>query len=177
MLQEIYFQIGRSLMSTLGFKSPTANYARSTDEYDMNETPLDWILQNQAANAMLAQQLVDVRHRDLPQRVVQSIARSENDANSDDDPSADCIKLLVCKSAPIIWGMQRAVFDRIDGKNINDSDVDNDYSNRTGNGGSRDGYQNGINEYFKYLPNVTEFKKHGDGCERRYTGCKIFPST
>lgn len=155
-------------MSTFGFKSPAQGYARNADDAT-SETPLDWILDQQSTNSLLSQQLLDVRNRNLPQQVVQSISGSD----AGEDGSADCIKLLVCKSAPIIWGMQRAVFERIDGtadeKTVSDDDRETVEMNNN--------KQNKINDYFKYLPAVAEFKKHGDACEDRYTRCKIFSWT
>lgn len=156
-------------MSTFGFKSPTPNIARSADD-TITGTPLDWILNQQPVSSLLSQQLLDVRHRDLPQQVVQSIARAEDDTG--ENASTDCIKLLVCKSAPIIWGMQRAVFESIDGKSKNEAvDAANDNGDEATHTRNK---ANTINEYFKYLPGVDEFKQHGDGCEDRYSGCKIF---
>lgn len=151
-------------MSTFGFKPPTATLARSSDD-EITGTPLDWILDQQASNSMLSQQMQHLRERNLPQQVVQSIVRAENESGA--SGSADCVKLLVCKSAPIIWGMQRAVFERIDGKT--EADANEEGGSTTKLSG------NGIDEYFKYLPSVTEFKKHGNACEDRYSGCKVFP--
>ena len=79
----------------------------------------------------------------------------------DNDGDAECIKLLVCKTSPLIWGMQRACNDSIDPDEQTD---DIDESNGKG-----------LNSFYKYLPDMQEFSLHGDACESRYNGCKILP--
>lgn len=154
-------------MSTFGVKSRNLNYARSLDETTNQSagSPFDWIMENQLTNTALAQQLANVRDKKLPEQVIQSIVNSA----LGDDGQADCIKLLVCKSAPIIWGMQRAIFEP---KNASDKANDGNVNDENGSNDKKSG--NRLDEYFKYLPTVTEFKDHGDECEQRYNGCKIY---
>lgn len=62
-----------------------------------------------------------------------------------------------CKTSPFIWGMQKAVSDRMDDEpdeNIGKADR--------------------VSSLFKYIPDVDEFKMNADGCENRYTNCKIY---
>lgn len=117
------------------------------------DNSFDWILEKQATNSIFSKQLDDAKDKNLPQRIVRSI---DDDRN---DPNTACIKLLLCKSAPIIRGMQRAVLDNNDSKEEVDEKVD---------GGNR------LDVFFKHLPDVEEFKKHGYECGIRYSDCKIF---
>lgn len=69
-----------------------------------------------------------------------------------------------------MWGMQRAIFDRTDGSQTDTAD------DRSTNGDDRDDKKSGnrLEAYFKYLPEVAEFKNHGDACEDRYNACNIY---
>lgn len=147
------------------------NQARSIDE-PPNETiddPFGWMLQQQDSSQALDQQLEGARDTNLPERLVESIANGLLGFAESRGEQTDCIKLLVCKSAPIIRGMQRAITERIDGSsNANGKDED-------GQGATTENPNaNRIDEYFKHLPDVTEFKNHGDSCETRYADCKVF---
>lgn len=82
-------------------------------------------------------------------------------STEDKDGDSDCIKLLVCKTSPIIWGMQKACNDSIDQDGqTNEIDVNN---------------RKGLNSFYKYLPDMQEFSSHGDACDSRYNGCKVLP--
>lgn len=74
---------------------------------------------------------------------------------------ANCIKLLVCKISPLIWGMQRAC------NNTIEPDEQTDEIDESNN--------RGLNSFYKYLPDMQEFSSHGDACESRYDGCKVLP--
>lgn len=100
--------------------------------------------------------MVDVRNKSLPQRLVEIVGTFEERTGE-----ADCIKLLLCKSAPFVWGMQRAISERIDG--TDEEELDEENQQKT----------NRIDAFFKYLPEVREFRQHGDSCEDRYTECKV----
>lgn len=121
------------------------------------DNSFDWILEKQSKNPMLSKQLLDVQHKSLPQRIVRSI----DDGN---ETNTACIKLLLCKCAPFVWGMQKAVFD----KNDSGDDVESEEK-------VNDEKSNRLDGFFKHLPDVEEFKKHGHECEIRYKDCKIFP--
>lgn len=75
---------------------------------------------------------------------------------------ADCVKQLLCKSAPIVWGMQRSIGNRIDGV------VDEE----TGDG-AKTKHGNRLDGFFRYLPEMAEFRSNGGECERRYTECEL----
>lgn len=128
------------------------------------DNSFDWILRKQSTNSMFSKQLIDVKDKNLPQRIVRSI----DDGKSSESDTA-CTKLLLCKCAPIIWGMQRAVFDKNDANDDADADTDEKIDDDKAKGVNR------LDGFFKHLPDVEEFKKHGYECEIRYSDCKIFP--
>lgn len=124
------------------------------------DNSFDWILKKQSTNSMFSKQLIDVKDKNLPQRIVRSI-----DSGKGSDSDTACTKLLLCKCAPIIWGMQRAVFDKNDSNDDADEKIDEDKATGV----------NRLDGFFKHLPDVEEFKKHGYECEIRYSDCKVFP--
>lgn len=97
-----------------------------------------------------------MRDRDLPQRLVNIVAELERRPGE-----ADCVKQLLCKSAPIVWGMQRSIGNRIDGVVADGAD---DAALR---GANR------LDGYFRYLPEMAEFRTNGGECERLYKDCEF----
>lgn len=120
-------------------------------------SPLDWILQSKSP--ALAHTLNELRNASLPESLVHMITSNLDKT----DGNADCVKLLVCKTSPLIWGMQRACNATIDG------DEQMDEVAESGNAGK------GLNSFYRYLPDLHEFSSHGDACEARYQGCKLLP--
>ncbi len=118
-------------------------------------SPLDWILQ--IKSPILTHSLNELRNASLPENLVEMFTSME-----DKEGDADCVKLLVCKTSPLIWGMQRACNATIDPDDQAD-EIDD------GNNGK------GLNSFYKYLPDMQEFSSHGDACESRYDGCKVLP--
>lgn len=173
-------QIGRSLASTFGgvgsINIPTAGSRQFSDNNRPRslsfENPFDWILNQQTNNEHLSNQMVSIHDKTLPERLAKSI----DDKSERNDSTKDCIKLLLCKSAPFVWGMQRAITTRTSNKNtdpghyedeVDENDGGNDTQRRTQTDNRLDGF-------FKHMPSVDEFKSHGDACEARYTACNIF---
>lgn len=155
------FQIGRSLMSSIGTGiAPGINagslfpQGRSLD-YNY---PLNWMIENQSGNEGVSKQLSDLRDKGLVERLARDI-----NGSSAKEGNTDCVQLMLCKVAPIVWGMQKAVFNRED---IGGVDGGEEKEKTQGNR---------LDSYFKHLPEVDEFKHHGDVCEERYTKCKVFP--
>lgn len=130
------------------------------------DNAFEWIYKQSNNNPVLAKYMSAMLDKDLPENVVRLI--DENNANLDGMVAAnvDCVKLLICKSAPIIWGMQEAV-----SKQVNDSADGNADDEKADNGVEN---EDRVNAFFKYLPDVKVFESHGDGCERRYASCNIF---
>lgn len=156
-------------MSTFtGAHPPVPNSRRTTETEQAMHNPFDWIVEKQSSDNELSSQLDALQHRDLTERVVRSI--DENDIRN--ETNTDCIKLLLCKSAPFVWGMQRAIATKIQDKSA-------DYVNReeesVSDAEGREGDTNtGINAFFKHLPDVEEFKNHGDACEAQYKFCTLY---
>lgn len=130
-----------------------------------NGSPLDWILDSKSP--MLASILSGVRDRRLPDRMIAAIGALERRPGE-----VGCIKLLLCKCAPFVWGMQQSIGERLDGadpkttadKDDDDNDDDDGDDNNDASGGR-------LSEFFKHLPRLEEFRKNGDECERRHAAC------
>lgn len=138
------------------------HYPRNSRNMMIEGTPLDWVLENQSSP--FQKMLSEVRDRNLPQRIEEMVGKMENTVGE-----ADCLKLLVCKSAPFVWGMQRAINDRLD--NGNDETVDDDDNNDANNEVNPN--ESRLYTFFKYLPDLREFMINGKSCESKYTDCKL----
>lgn len=119
-------------------------------------TPIDWILNN--PNENLGNLLKQIRDNKLPQYLIEMVEKIEGKQGD-----GDCVKLLLCKSAPFIWGMQKAIIERIDG--VLADDADNEVILKK---------KDRMSQMFKHIPELDEFKIHGDACELRYSKCIIF---
>lgn len=103
-------------------------------------TPLDWISKNTA----LADIIEAAKDPELPENLITNI----KDQTSDEETG--CIQLLLCKSSPLLWGMQRAI-----------------------NGSAPKEEATGTSAMFKYLPNLDELAEHGDKCEEKFPTCYL----
>ncbi|KAG4067928.1 hypothetical protein HA402_010614 [Bradysia odoriphaga] len=148
----VSYEIGRSLVASFTDKftskedtteSPPPSARKLSDG-----SPLDWLLQ--IKSPILTNTMNELRNSSLPERLV--------DMFEEKDGNTDCIKLLVCKMSPLIWGMQRACNATIEPEEQTD-EVD------VGNNGK------GLNSFYKYLPDMQEFSTHGDACESRRPTC------
>ncbi|XP_037029216.1 uncharacterized protein LOC119069263 [Bradysia coprophila] len=148
--------IGRSLVASFTDKftakedtteSPPPSARKLSDG-----SPLDWFLQ--IKSPILTNTMNELRNSSLPERLV--------DMFEEKDGNTDCIKLLVCKMSPLIWGMQRACNATIEPEEQTD-EIDVGINGK------------GLNSFYKYLPDMQEFSTHGDACESRYDGCKVAP--
>lgn len=157
-------------MSTFtGANPPVVNSRRNTDsEPQAMNNPFDWIVEKQTSDNELSGQLEELQHRDLTERMVRSI----DDGNIRNETNTDCIKLLLCKSAPFVWGMQRAIGTQIREKSGDYEDIEEE--NDANSNGRESDANTGLNAFFKHLPNVEEFKNHGDACEAQYKLCTLY---
>lgn len=156
-------------MSTFaGVNSSAANSRRTTDTEPPMNNPFDWIVEKQATDNELSIQMDSIQHRDLTERMVRSI--DEKDIRN--ETNTDCIKLLLCKSAPFVWGMQRSIATQIDEKSAGYANRE-DENDSEFNGRESD-TNTGLNAFFKHLPDAEEFKNHGDACEAQYKLCSIY---
>ncbi|XP_030373411.1 uncharacterized protein LOC115623272 [Scaptodrosophila lebanonensis] len=130
-------------------------------------TPIDWFLQRPGKHTKkLVQQIMD---RELPDRIVNMIEQRENDPDGGD---AGCLKLLMCKSSPIIWGMQKSLKQRL--RRSLPTEKEEEEEDPKGNDEteqeSNSYFNTGI--FFQHLPSIAEFREHGEQCEARYAiGC------
>lgn len=131
------------------------------------ENAFEWIFEQSNKNPLLAKYMTAMLDKDLPENIVKLFDENNEKLDGMGATNVDCVKLLICKSAPIIWGMQEAV-----SKQMNDSDDENAENDEKEDNHAED--DDRVNAFFKYLPDVKVFQSHGDGCERRYTSCKIF---
>lgn len=153
-------------------ESSTADDAANEEQRPTEESPLNWILNSKAPQLQLT--MVDVRDKELPQRLVDYLssidANNKSSARENDGaaaaaapPSTECVKLVMCKGAPIIWGMQRAIAAREEQQQQQDEDV---VAAAQG-----DPLRKRIDAFFQYLPELKEFEFHGEMCEQRYKEC------
>jgi len=75
--------------------------------------------------------------------------------------SADCVLMLFCKMKPFIWGMQKALNDKLSGKEHTMNKKRTEEPDK-------------IAIFFEYLPTFDEFKTNSVTCEDDYKGCKLF---
>ncbi|XP_020817138.1 uncharacterized protein LOC110190823 [Drosophila serrata] len=111
-------------------------------------SPIDWFLQR--PDRYSKRLLKDIMDRDLPEHIVDIIEAKEEKGNGQ---KAGCLKLLMCKSQPIIWGMQDSLKKRLAGEAEEDEDTDSYFNKQI---------------FFKYLPKIEDFREHGASCEKKY---------
>lgn len=134
------------------------------------DNAFDWILDKSKQSPFLAQQLNVMLDKELPDRIINYI---DDGNNKDQQQETDCIKLLICKIGPIIRGMQRAVSKKMNNDESETNEPDeNPSDDNAGREAPEQDYR--LNAFFKYLPNVNEFRDNGDICENRFSSCKIF---
>lgn len=78
---------------------------------------------------------------DLPERVIEYVKERSLDEDS------GCIQQLICKGAPLVWGMQKALKLKPDEQ------------------------MKGKGALFGYFPKLEEVEEHADKCEKKYPYC------
>lgn len=73
----------------------------------------------------------------------------------------DCVLMLFCKLKPFIWGMQRALNDRLEEKNNSNGKYSFEEPER-------------VAVFFQYLPTFDEYKRNSAACEVENKRCKLF---
>lgn len=167
-------------------RSLTENSEQPKESTQMWDNAINWILNQSKTNAYLSQQIEIMLDRNLPDRIVQLVDDGNDGSGAAaaalSRKSTDCIKQLLCKTAPFIWSMQRAVSAKINTDSdteTNETDADDDddavgasSSDARSETTADDDYR--LNTFFKYLPTDKEFIKHGVTCENQYYDCKLF---
>ncbi|KAL3267398.1 hypothetical protein HHI36_011527 [Cryptolaemus montrouzieri] len=111
-------------------------FLRSEVEKLPSGSPFEWVRDKPEVKSQLSYMTNPV----LPNDIIEYIKERSLDENT------DCIQLLICKSSPFIWGMQRS----LSGENSTVS---------------------GVQALFQFLPTVDEFLKNGDKCEKQHPYC------
>lgn len=154
----------------------TERNRRLSDDDDNDESgssfwdnTLAWILERSRSNEFLSQQVDTMLDRSLPERLVNMVDNGNDDETSTNEQT-DCIKQLLCKTAPFIWGMQKAVTAQMNNSNVETTAADDSKDEKN----ARDDEDERTNVFFKFLPTVDEFKDNGITCEDLYKRCKLF---
>lgn len=163
-------------------RSLNENNAQPKESTQIWDNAINWILNQSKTNTYLSQQIELMLDRNLPDRIVQLV----DDGNGAAAAAAlsrqrtDCIKQLLCKTAPFIWSMQRTISAKINtdsdtDANETDADVDassSDANRETTATDDDDDYR--LKTFSKFLPTDKEFIKHSVICEKQYYDCKLF---
>lgn len=109
-----------------------------------------------------------IRDRDLPERLIAGIGALEQRTDE-----AGCIKLLLCKCAPFVWGMQRSIAERLDGVDGSTSTASADNAKQPHDAPNNDdgSFTARLDGFFKHLPALSKFRENGAECERRHAAC------
>lgn len=138
------------------------------------ENAIDWIFQQSKSNPLISQHLDTMLDKNLPDRIVELVDYDDDNGDGTGDgmkpkTNTDCIKQLLCKTAPFIWGMQNAISTK-----ISDTDAEPNEADDASSTSPPDNVDDRLNAFYKYLPSIAEFTKHGMTCENQYKNCKIF---
>nr|XP_014097342.1 uncharacterized protein LOC106622629 [Bactrocera oleae] len=120
-------------------------------------TPIDWYLEN--PDEGMRRTLDDALDTRLTDRITEMIEYVEKR----DGGQGGCLKLLMCKSSPIIWGMQRSVSERVTGKVANTTE-----EAASGKEKAKPKKLFSTDVFFAHFPTMEEFRKHGAVCEERF---------
>lgn len=163
--------MGAKPNENIGITDRTRRFENENTDEEANpiwDNTIGWILDQSKSSKFLSEKIDVMLDKSLPERLV-DLVDNENDETAPNE-NINCVKQLLCKTAPFIWGMQRAVSAQM---STSDGDAtDGTSSDNAKNGSGDDAY--GVNVFFKYLPSVDEFKNHGVTCEDQYKQCKLF---
>lgn len=108
-----------------------------------------------------------IRDRALPERLIAGVGALEERTGE-----AGCIKLLLCKCAPFVWGMQRSLAERLDGvAEPPTADADKEDRPKPAKMTAR------LDGFFRHLPAMGEFRENGADCERQHAACFAPPAS
>lgn len=140
--------------------SPTEHQPRMLAD---GGTPIDWFLQNPSKKMKsLLDEAIDSSLTDKITDMISNYERQEGETG--------CVKMLMCKSAPFIWGMQKSLKKRI----VGETDKEEDKKNTEGNEKAENRRVFDVDSLYAHFPNLAEFREHGAKCEELYsTYCNI----
>ncbi|XP_065359761.1 uncharacterized protein LOC135953711 [Calliphora vicina] len=131
--------------------TPNAHQPRALND----ATTIDWFLQN-SSNKM-KRILKEATHNNLADKLTDMIANYESKQGQ-----GACLKMLVCKSSPFIWGMQKSIKQHIEPKDKKQSaeeDLNADTEKQLFS----------VQHFFTHLPSVDEYREYGEKCEKLYS--------
>ncbi|KYN27512.1 PREDICTED: uncharacterized protein LOC108757432 [Trachymyrmex cornetzi] len=127
------------MISTLfGLKSSQSNISRNIDNEELAWDPLKFTLENKNKNV---QNLIEqAKNPNLPNQLIARMTGSDS----------ACIRLLLCKSSPIIRAVQTSL------------------NNKS---------QNYMHRMIAWLPSRKDFEANSDKCEANHIDCRLFSSS
>ncbi|XP_031636173.1 uncharacterized protein LOC116349060 [Contarinia nasturtii] len=135
---------------------------------------IGWILEQRKNNPFLSKHIDAMLDKNLPERLVNMVDNGNGRDDTSTDANSDCVKQLLCKTAPFIWSMQKAVSSRMNNSDTEASTTDDLFNDNAKSAENSTDDGNHMNAFFKYLPTFDEFKNRGVTCEDQYKECKIF---
>ncbi|RZC38635.1 uncharacterized protein BDFB_008946 [Asbolus verrucosus] len=102
-------------------------------------SPLDWMM----SSSEVIQMFSHIKDKELPNHIIMHIKERALDEDT------DCVQLLICKTAPFIWGMQKVL-------DVNENST-----------------VKGPKSFYAYLPTLEEVTHHADGCDKNHPYCFI----
>ncbi|GAB1860357.1 hypothetical protein CAJAP_01436 [Camponotus japonicus] len=128
--------LAQMISSLFGLKSQE-NIAKNIDDKVLAWDPLKFTLENK--NEKIQHLVEQAKNPNLPNQLITRMA----------GPDSACIRLLVCKSSPVIKAAQ------------------NSLNNKS---------QNHLHRLIAWLPSKEEFETNSDECEGNHTDCSLFLS-
>ncbi|XP_071635853.1 uncharacterized protein [Temnothorax longispinosus] len=129
--------LAQMIGTLFGLKSTQNNIARNKDGEELAWDPLKFTLENKNEN--IRNLVNQARNPNLPNQLIAKMTGSDS----------ACIRLLLCKSSPIIKAAQTSLNNKL---------------------------QNYMHRMIAWLPSKEEFERNGDECEEKHTDCRLFLS-
>lgn len=92
--------------------------------------------------------LAYAKDRDLPMQIINYIKERSLDEET------DCLQLLICKSSPFIWGMQRSLMPK--------KDQPKEKRKRKG-----------VEVMLEFMPSFEEVAQNSEQCDRKHPFCFV----
>ena len=140
---------------------PNDHQPRSAED----PTTIDWFLQN-PSNKM-KRILKDATHTNLAEKLTDMIASYETKQGQ-----GSCLKMLICKSSPFIWGMQKSIRKHIVpyiGPDAEPTDDDDNENKPETVDTSEEKPLFSTQHFFVHMPSIKEFQNYSEKCEKLYS--------
>ncbi|XP_066603230.1 uncharacterized protein [Prorops nasuta] len=130
--------LAQLISSLFDLKSPIVTEARNAETNEPLWDPMRFIVENK--NERIQRLVEQAQNENLPNQLMDRL----------DGFDSTCIKLLLCKTTPVIWAAQKSL------------------KNRT---------QAASRRLTSWLPSREAFEENSDRCEEKHTDCKLFPES